>query len=283
MISIKVGGVPEHFNLPWHLCLESGDFQKNGLHVEWRDFPDGTGAMNKSLRNEEIDVAVILTEGIVKDITAGNPSKVVQVYVSSPLEWGIHVAANSPYKNLSDLNGTTAAISREGSGSQLMAFVNAKNQDWDQDQLSFEIVGDIDGAIEALQHKKAQYFMWEHFTTKPLVDKGIFRRLGDCPTPWPCFVVAVRDKFLKEHRNEVAKLLEIVNSRSAGFKDIPGIEKELSSRYGQKIVDIKEWLQKTTWSQNQLSKEELNKVQGTLADLNLIQKKLTASEILYKL
>jgi hypothetical protein len=25
------------------------------------------------------------------------------------------------------------------------------------------------------------------------VDKGIFRRIGDCPTPWPCFVIAVRE------------------------------------------------------------------------------------------
>ena len=29
--------------------------------------------------------------------------------------------------------------------------------------------------------------------TKPLVDNGIFRRIADCPTPWPCFVIAVRD------------------------------------------------------------------------------------------
>jgi hypothetical protein len=33
----------------------------------------------------ETDIAVILTEGIVKDIVAGNPSKIVQVYVESPL------------------------------------------------------------------------------------------------------------------------------------------------------------------------------------------------------
>jgi hypothetical protein len=42
------------------------------------------------LRDGETDIAVILTEGIVKDI-AGNQVK-VQVYVESPLIWGIHVA-----------------------------------------------------------------------------------------------------------------------------------------------------------------------------------------------
>jgi hypothetical protein len=37
----------------------------------------------------ETDIAIILTEGIVKDIVAGNDSKIVQVYVESPLIWGI--------------------------------------------------------------------------------------------------------------------------------------------------------------------------------------------------
>jgi hypothetical protein len=50
------------------------------------------------LRDGETDIAVILTEGIVKDIVAGNQSKIVQVYVQSPLIWGIHVAANSNIK-----------------------------------------------------------------------------------------------------------------------------------------------------------------------------------------
>jgi hypothetical protein len=41
--------------------------------------------------------------------------------------------------------------------------------------------------------------MWERFMTKPLVDKGIFRRIADCPTPWPCFVIAVRDEVLENN------------------------------------------------------------------------------------
>ena len=43
---------------------------------------------------------LFLTEGIIKDIIAGNPSKIVQTFVQSPLIWGIHVAANSNYKLL---------------------------------------------------------------------------------------------------------------------------------------------------------------------------------------
>lgn len=273
MKSITIGGVPEHFNLPWHLCIDDGTFRKNNLDVRWRDFPDGTGAMCKALRNNEIDAAVILTEGIVKDILNGNPSKIVQEYIASPLIWGIHVAANSPYRKLDDLKNKKVAISRYGSGSHLMAFVNAKNLGWDPGELEFEVVGDINGAIEALQTGKADYFLWEHFTTKPLVDKGIFYRIADCPTPWSCFVIVVRDEFLKQQPATLQTLLTTLNSVTFRFKEIPGIESALAKKYDQKPEDIKQWLKITTWSQKQISVMEINKVQEQLQELGLITEK----------
>ena len=27
MKTIKIAGVPEHFNLPWHLCIDNGEFE----------------------------------------------------------------------------------------------------------------------------------------------------------------------------------------------------------------------------------------------------------------
>ena len=56
LTKIRVGGVPEHFNLPWHLAMENGLFEKEGIEVEWTVFKGGTGQMTKALRNDEIDV-----------------------------------------------------------------------------------------------------------------------------------------------------------------------------------------------------------------------------------
>ena len=271
MIEIKVGGVPEHFNLPWHLCIDEGTFKKNGLDLSWRDFPDGTGAMCKALRNKEIDVSVILTEGIVKDIIAGNETVIVQEYIASPLIWGIHVAANSSFEKPDDLKDAKVAISRYGSGSHLMAYVNAKNMGWDPAKLEFEVVGNVDGAIEALQSGKAGYFMWEHFTTKPLVDKRIFRRIADCPTPWSCFVVAVRKEFMENQPAGVLTMLKTLNGVTKKIKDVPAIEKVLAQKYDQKQEDIEQWLELTTWSQKQLSVSEIQKVQEQLLELKLIE------------
>ncbi|MCK8142713.1 substrate-binding domain-containing protein [Flavobacterium sp. I-SCBP12n] len=275
MKTIKIAGVPEHFNLPWHLAIENGDFEKQNIDLQWTHVPEGTGKMCQMLRDGETDIAVILTEGIIKDIVAGNPSKIVQVYVESPLIWGIHVAAKSDYKTLADLENKKVAISRLGSGSQLMAYVNANNQNWATDDLQFEIINTIDGAVEALTNQTADYFMWERFMTKPLVDKGIFRRIADCPTPWPCFVIAVREEILKNDREIISKILAIINQTTEEFKDIPSIDKTLASNYDQKIEDIQDWLALTTWSQKQITNEMLNKVQNQLFQLKIIDKKGT--------
>jgi ABC-type nitrate/sulfonate/bicarbonate transport system substrate-binding protein len=275
MKQIKIAGVPEHFNLPWHLCIENGEFEDAGIDLEWTDVPEGTGRLCQMLRDGETDIAVILTEGVIKDIAAGNPSKIVQVYVQSPLIWGIHVAANSPNKAIADVQNGKVAISRRGSGSELMAYVNAKQQGWDTQNLQFEIVNTLDGAIEALTEGRADYFMWERFMTKPVVDKGIFRRVGDCPTPWPCFVIAVRNDVLENDPAAVGTILDIINQTTEEFKDIPSIDRTLAERYGQKIEDIQEWLKLTRWSQKKLDKKTFDTVQAQLLELKIIEAKTT--------
>ena len=279
MTTIKIAGVPEHFNLPWHLSIENGEFQANEIDLQWTDVPEGTGKLCQMLRNGETDIAVILTEGIIKDIIAGNQSKIVQIYVETPLIWGIHVAANSKFKTLSDLENTKVAISRLGSGSQLMSYVNANNQGWKTENLQFEIINTIDGAVEALTKGTADYFMWERFMTKPLVDSGVFRIIGDCPTPWPCFVIAVRNEILEKYPEIVTEILEIINSKTSNFKEIPNIKSILANKYHQKVEDIQEWLSLTEWTQKQLSEEELNSIQNQLVALKIISKKVAYSEI----
>ena len=273
MKTLKIAGVPEHFNLPWHLCIENGKFKDAGIDLAWTDVPEGTGKLCQMLRDGSTDIAVILTEGIIKDIAAGNNSTIIQVYVQSPLVWGIHVAAASPYKTLADLENGKVAISRFGSGSHLMAIINAKNQGWDTSKLEFELINTLDGAVEALSEGRSDYFMWERFMTKPIVDKGIFRRVDDCPTPWPCFVIAVRNEVLENNLSAIENLLAVINETTSKFKQIEGIEKTLAKRYGQKEEDITEWLKITKWSQQKLDKNTFDKVQNQLFELTIIEEK----------
>ncbi|MFD2528575.1 substrate-binding domain-containing protein [Polaribacter marinaquae] len=279
MTNLKVGGVPEHFNYPWYLTLKNKKYTKENINLRWQDFPGGTGAMCKALRAGEVDIAIVLTEGIIKDIAAGNPSKIVQTFVETPLIWGIHVAKDSKFKKIEDLEHATIAISRYGSGSHLMAIVNAFNQGWNVDKLKFKVIGNLQGGIDALTNGEADYFMWEHFTTKPLVDNGTFRRVDNCPTPWPCFVVAVRNEVLENNANEVKKVLDIINAQTNNFKEIEDIDKILAKRYEQKLEDIQKWLKITEWNDGKpITKNLITRIQNKMVSFNVIEEKKNSTE-----
>lgn len=284
MTQITIGGVPEHFNLAWYLTLKNGEYKRRGINLRWKDYPGGTGQMNKALRDKEIDIAVVLTEGIIKDIIDGNKSKIVQTFVQSPLIWGIHVAGHSNYKTLEDIKGTKAAISRYGSGSHLMAYINAQNNSWDlKNDLNFEVIKNLEGAVEGLTNGTADYFLWEKFTTKPIVDNGVFNCIGHCPTPWPCFVIAAREDFIESNKEDLKTILNIINETTAEFKDIPSIDKTIANRYEQKLEDVQEWLSLTEWSQNIIDKQTIDGVQKHLFELKIIPKILPYQDLIYKL
>lgn len=283
MKNFLIGGVPEHFNLPWYIALRDKKFNEKGINIRWKDYPGGTGQMARSLRNKEIDMAVILTEGIVRDIIKGNDCKIVQVFVKSPLLWGIHVAAQSDYKTVEELQGTNAAISRYGSGSHLMAYVNAENLAWDlKTDLKFEVIQDLNGALEGLPKGKGDYFMWERFMTKPHVDNGTFRLIGESPTPWPSFVIVVRNDVLDNDAESVKFILEVINSITRDFKNSPKIDEIIAKRYGLQIEDVREWLSLTEWSDRQLTSKELENIQQKLLELDLIEIKSQEDSILHK-
>ena len=271
----KVGGVPEHFNLPWRKALEENRFEAHSIAVSWEDYHGGTGAMTQALRTGELDIAILLTEGIIADIHRGNPSKIVQFYVKSPLRWGIHVGAKSNYHSVADLENSRAAISRFGSGSHLMAYVNADDNNWDLAQQKFEVVKNLDGGREFLTKGDADYFLWEKFTTKPFVDNGEFRIVGECPTPWPSFVVAVREDLLLTHYNEIEKILQIVNQSCSEVKTSEHSVEEIAERYQLKKEDVAIWFSETEWAYNGIVEAEtIDKVQERLLSLDIIEAKM---------
>ena len=111
--------------MPWHLAIADDAFNECELDVQFIEYPGGTGAMTKALSSDELDLALLLYEGAVTNILRGHENRVVKVYVKSPLIWGIYVAADSAIQNVDEINGKVFAISRAGSGSHLIAIVDA--------------------------------------------------------------------------------------------------------------------------------------------------------------
>jgi hypothetical protein len=162
----------------------------------------------------------------------------------------------------------------------------AHTRGFDVTNLQYEIVKNLEGGIEALTNRTANYFLWEHFTTKPYVDGGIFRRVHSNTTPWPCFVMAVRDEILEDQGDDIKQIIKVINKQLKLFKE-PLENNDLielfSERYQQKTEDIKEWLAITQWNRKKtISKKLINTIQNKLGQFNVIENEVQANHLIKK-
>ena len=176
------------------------------------------------------------------------------------------------FQSMADLDGATYAVSRMGSGSHLMACVDAHARGADPKGLLMEVVGSLDGARKALRDGQADVFMWEKFTTKFLVDAGEWRRIGEVPTPWPCFSVCASERALDSHGPQLVKMLEVVREEAAALRASPECASIIGVMYGQKEEDVTEWLRGVQWSaQPVISHATLRHVMGALVDAGVLK------------
>ena len=271
MKRFKIGGVPEHFNLPWKLAIEERKLVDLGVELHWSDMTGGTGQMIKGLQTGTLDIAVLLTEGITKSILQGLNAKILTVYVTTPLRWGIHVPYNCDIQTVKQLENQTFAISREGSGSHLMTYVRAKQEGWNLKDLKFNVVGDVYGGLWALENNQAQGFLWEKYTTYPFTEQKKCRYIDEVVTPWPCFVIAVRSELLEENEALLKTVFERVHQEAKALKENPNAAEIIAWRYNLKLEQTKSWLNETDWNyDNSLMKDCIEKVVNTLESLDLI-------------
>lgn len=270
--TLRVGGVPEHFNYPWQALAEQGAFAKAQLDILWQDFAGGTGVMAEALQQGQLDLALMLSEGAVAAIAKGLPARLLQWYVTSPLLWGIHTRPALQAQTLHDLEGKRIAISRVGSGSHLMAFVMAKQQGWDWQKLDFVSVQNLQGARQAFAEGQADVFLWEKFMTQPWVDAGDFDRVGILPTPWPCFVWVAHLNTLQNHAEALQRLQQLLNQAAQSMMFQPQVVEILAHQYNLQPTAVQEWLSLTTWAQdNHLEKTKLANIVQTLQQVGVLQ------------
>lgn len=247
-VTIRIGGVPEHFNMPIHQAIENGEFKLRGINVEWTTFRGGTGQMTKALRNEEVDLCILLTEGIVTDIIRGNSSRLISEYVTTPLTWGIHTGADNPLQHYPEIFSRRYAISRFGSGSHLMAIVDANSKGHTLTEEQFVVIKNLDGALESLEKQSSDVFYWEKYTTKPFVDSGQLRRVGEYQTPWPCFVIAATNDILKREPENVIRVLRTIHDSCDRFMQSDKVIPAVAERYGLQVQDAERWYHSTAWA-----------------------------------
>lgn len=281
MEKLIITGVPEHFNFPWVKVVATQPFLNQGIELVWHNEPKGSGAMNKALREKTTDLAIVLTESFIKDKIEGNPGLMVGMHVRSPLIWGIHAPGTSQASEIANFAEAPFLVSRMGSGSHLMAFILAKREGWGIDRLKFEIIGDLNGAIESMKDGKAKLFLWEKFTTKPLVDRGIFKRVGEIPTPWPCFAIVAHENSIRKFGEIIAELRDLVYQKAIDLRKEKTLAEQISAVYGIQTDDVKTWLAQTEWAaDNQIRKADIENTQQILLELGLVDKKIDAEKFI---
>ncbi len=283
MTSIRLGGVPEHFNLPIHLAKDNNEFANRGVDLHWTTFKGGTGQMTKALRDGEVDACVLLTEGIIKDIIAGNEAKIISVYVNTPLIWGIHTGARNELRHHAEVYDKRIGISRFGSGSHLMPIVDATTQERVIDNSQFQIIKNLEGALTSLENLETDVFYWEKYTTKPFVDAGQLRRVGQFLSPWPCFVIAARNEILEKSPEAIIRMLRTIHDATDQFMQLPNAIDLVSKQFGQKPKDVERWYHATEWAiHGWVSEKMIQSVLFNLRTANIIAEDADIPELIWR-
>jgi len=281
--TIRLGGVPEHFNLPIHQAIERGEFSGRGVDLQWTTYGGGTGQMTKALRDGEVDACILLTEGIIKDIIAGSDAKIISGYVNTPLIWGVHTGVNSKVEHHSQVYDNQYAISRFGSGSHLMAIVDATVHDRALRQEQFTTIGNLQGALDSLAALETEVFYWEKYTTKPYVDSGKLRRVGEFVTPWPCFVIAATSDILHREPEAVTRMLRTIHDSCDKFMHADDSISLVADRYEQTYDDVERWYHSTEWAiHGWVSDKMLRSVVHNLKVAQIVASDVVIPELVWK-
>ena len=226
--------------------------------------------MITSLRSDAIDLAIGLTEGWVAGLLTVEGQKargynIVGSWVQNPLRWAVVTGRNRDnIKSIADLKTQgRVGISRMGSGSHIMASVLARQEGWfaetsaPESKKSLVLVplgpfADLRNGVTGKDGEAplADFFMWEHFTTKPYFDgeNTPLKKIGEIYTPWPSWHIAASSStFPNPEKDErLAQVFQTLDEGIKQFESKPedGVRMlgtgELGCHYTEE--DAREWL-----------------------------------------
>jgi sulfonate transport system substrate-binding protein len=266
---MRIGGVPEHYNAPIHMALA----KLPSTEFLWRSFPSGTGDMLDALDNAEIDMAVLLTEGVTKHALTTGRSKIVGTFVNNPLPWGVHVRPDSDLTSMAVFNEKISTlrfgISRIGSGSHLMAIVHASALR--ADAPTFKIIDTMKGARDAMAHGEIDAFLWDIATADVYAREGVWTCIGTVSGEWPAFVFAVSTS--SSQSDQLGKFLTVLADECRAMKQNHDDASIVYLKDTYKLSDkqASDFIRDISWNANtELSRSALYRVIKSLKEAGII-------------
>jgi ABC-type nitrate/sulfonate/bicarbonate transport system substrate-binding protein len=216
--------------------------------------------MVTALQAGEIDVGVGLTEGWIAALGKAQAAKqdagfrVVGTYVETPLCWAISTGAKRELTGIPDLKNRKVGVSRIGSGSYVMSFVLADQQGWldtssDSPPFPVEVLNTFANLRDGVNNSTADFFMWEHFTSKRYYDNGEIKRIGDIYTPWSSWKIVASNALVKSGNSGASladELEDVLQKINKGVKHFEENQEEavqyISTKLDYSEEDAREWL-----------------------------------------
>lgn len=127
-----------------------------------------------------------------------------------------------------------------------MGFVLADQQGWLADNTHFSdtvVLQTFDKLRNAVNSGDADFFMWEHFTSKKYYDSGEIRRVGEIYTPWSSWKIVASTKLTESRDDRVKTLFEKLDRGVQHFNENQDeAVRYISTELGYTEPDAKEWL-----------------------------------------
>lgn len=162
------------------------------------------------------------------------------------------------------------------SGSYVMGFVLADTRGWltAPGDPPFDVVPlqTFAKLREAVNDSTADFFMWEHFTSKKYYDNGEIKRIGEIYTPWSSWKIVSRDP----HDNRLEGMFEKINKgvEYFGRHNEEAIE-YISTQLDYSAEDATEWMKTVKFAEDVkgVSKDTIDKTIDILRKAGVIEGK----------
>lgn len=135
-----------------------------------------------------------------------------------------------------------------------MGFVLADQQGWlapgaaeKKEPFSETVVlNTFENLRSAVNGGEADFFMWEHFTSKKFYDSGEIRRVGEIYTPWSSWKIVASTKLTQGAGGLDARVRDLFGKLDQGIAHFNANQEEavayISSSLGYTEPDAREWL-----------------------------------------
>lgn len=204
---VTIGYLPSDHDAALFVADAQGKFQENGIKTKLVQFNNG-GDLMTAMASGDVDVGYVGITPVLSSIANGVPVKVISAAQTEGS--GIVVAKDSGIDSVSDLSGKKIATPGEASIQHMLLTYYLKQNGMSISDLKVSSMkvpsmndalktGKIDGAIT-----------FEPYVS--IAEKNGAKVLAgsqDILPDHPCCVVVASDKFIEEHPNETAKILEI--------------------------------------------------------------------------